>query len=70
MALEPKNDHSDIHPVIAEIQHVVTRSLLKRGVNYCLQVSARYNVGLIILIIYIDKLNQDARTGRTLPYYL
>ncbi|KAI8638950.1 hypothetical protein BD408DRAFT_422181 [Parasitella parasitica] len=59
MVLEPKNALSDLPPLIVEIQHTINISIMKRAVNYCLQAFTRYHNDPIILIICIEKLDQD-----------
>ncbi|KAI7884470.1 uncharacterized protein EV154DRAFT_522240 [Mucor mucedo] len=59
MVLEPKNALSDLPPLIVEIQHTVSRAFMKRAVGYCLQAFARYRKDPIMLIICVEKLNQD-----------
>ena len=51
MVLEPKSAHSDLLPLILEIQHTVDLAFMKRAVNYCLQASTRYDIEPIILTI-------------------
>lgn len=60
MVLEPKNALSDFPLLIVEIQHTVNKAFMKRAVSYCLQAFARYHKDPIILIICVEKLNQDA----------
>lgn len=59
MVLEPKNALSDLPPLIMEVQHTINKAFMKRAVNYCLQASTIYHNDPIILIICVEKLNQD-----------
>lgn len=59
MVFEPKNALSALPPLIVEIQHTVNKASMKRAISYCLQAFARYHKDPIILIICVEKLNQD-----------
>ncbi|KAI7894556.1 uncharacterized protein EV154DRAFT_414891, partial [Mucor mucedo] len=59
MVLEPKSGHSNLPPIILEIQHTVNLAFMKRAVTYCIQATNRYDIDPIILIICVDKLYQD-----------
>ncbi|KAI8886651.1 hypothetical protein K501DRAFT_157979, partial [Backusella circina FSU 941] len=59
MVLEPKSAHSDLPPLILEIQHTVNIAFMKRAVSYCIQAYTRYDSEPIILIICVEKLHQD-----------
>ncbi|KAI9475869.1 MAG: hypothetical protein EXX96DRAFT_574968 [Benjaminiella poitrasii] len=59
MVLEPKSAHSDLPPLILEIQHTVNLVSMKRAVSYCLQAFTRYDIEPIILIICVEKMHQD-----------
>ncbi|RCH86230.1 hypothetical protein CU098_004340 [Rhizopus stolonifer] len=59
MVLEPKSAHSDLSPLILEIQYTVNLAFMKRAVNYCLQAFTRYDIEPIILIICVEKMDQD-----------
>ncbi|CAO3633147.1 unnamed protein product [Mucor hiemalis] len=59
MVLEPKNAHSDLPPLIVDIQHTVNKAFMKRAISYCLQAFTRYHKEPTILIICVEKLNQD-----------
>lgn len=59
MVLEPKSAHSDLPPLILEIQHTVNLAFMKRAVSSCLQAFTRYDIEPIILIICVEKMDQD-----------
>lgn len=59
MVLEPKSAHSNLPPLILDIQHTLNIASMKSAVSCCLQASTRYDVEPIILIICVEKLHQD-----------
>lgn len=60
VVLEPKSS-VDLRPIIIEVQSNVNNEFLKRAVGYCLQASSRFDVDPIMLIICVEKLNQEIK---------
>ncbi|KAG2207752.1 hypothetical protein INT47_011872 [Mucor saturninus] len=54
LVLEPKSGHSNLPPIILEIQHTGNLAFMKMAVNYRIQASNRYDIDPVILIICVE----------------